>query len=211
MYGRNGEAPDDHRRRAARPSDCFETASRPSGSPPSTWCRWMMLSDGYIANGAEPWPDSRRRGPARHPIEVGLPHRPRGGFQPYARDPETLARLGKPGHPGARAPHRWPREAGLTGNVSYDPENHEKMCDIRAAKVDRIQNDIPPSEVHGSDRGQAAGPRLGQHVRRSPAVASRRPREGVEVGHACTCGTSTPSPPTSARSSVASTRSWCPS
>jgi 2-oxoglutarate/2-oxoacid ferredoxin oxidoreductase subunit alpha len=112
----------------------------------------VLLSDSYLANSAEPWlvPDveSLRRSP------VTLRTDPTG-FRPYDRNPDTLARAwAVPGTPGLE--HRiggLSKEDG-TGNVSYDPRNHEKMIRLRAEKVARIAQDIPPAEVFGADRGE---------------------------------------------------------
>tara|TARA_B100000686_G_C16773408_1_gene966766 strand:- start:1896 stop:2561 length:666 start_codon:yes stop_codon:yes gene_type:complete len=115
----------------------------------------MLLSDGYLANGSEPWklPDVNSlpdisttfTTETNHVDEDGNEH-----FWPYKRDPETLARAwALPGTPGLM--HRIggiEKEDG-TGNISYDPSNHQKMTDIRQAKVDNIAMDIPPTWVEG--------------------------------------------------------------
>jgi 2-oxoglutarate ferredoxin oxidoreductase subunit alpha len=117
----------------------------------------IFLSDGYIANGAEPWllPDVD----AIEPIKVDHPTEPNsadGEFLPYLRDPETLARpWAIPGTPGLE--HRvggLEKEDG-TGNVSYDPDNHQHMVLTRAAKVQRAADLIPPLPVRGPDTGDA--------------------------------------------------------
>jgi 2-oxoglutarate ferredoxin oxidoreductase subunit alpha len=111
----------------------------------------VVLSDGYLANSSEPWliPDVETlpRYDAERPID---PDR----FQPYLRDEETLARpWAIPGTPGLEH-----RIGGLeseepSGDVSYLPENHERMVQLRADKVAGIANDIPPIEVNGADHG----------------------------------------------------------
>jgi 2-oxoglutarate ferredoxin oxidoreductase subunit alpha len=112
----------------------------------------MLLTDGYLANGAEPWvlPDID----ALDDISVPFATEPNHGddFWPYLRDPETLARpWAVPGTPGLM--HRVggiEKEDG-SGNISYDPANHDKMTRLRAAKVAGIANDIPELEVDGAD------------------------------------------------------------
>ena len=116
----------------------------------------ILLSDGYLANGAEPWrlPDvddaARHRG-RRSPTEPN--HIDADGepeFWPYLRDPETLARpWAVPGTPGLSTASAASRRRTASGNISYDPANHERMVDLRAAKVAGIANDIPAVEVDG--------------------------------------------------------------
>ena len=111
----------------------------------------IYLSDGYLANGAEPWNiPSVDDLPV---IKVNNATDPEG-FLPYQRDPETLARpWAIPGTPGLE--HRLggiEKQEG-TGNVSYDPDNHQKMTELRAEKVARIARSIPDLEVHGDPEG----------------------------------------------------------
>ena len=137
----------------------------------------ILLTDGYLANGAEPWllPDVD----ALPDISVPFATEPNHGdeFWPYLRDPETLARpWAIPGTPGLM--HRIggiEKEDG-TGNISYDPENHEQMVRLRAAKIAGIANDIPPVEVDDDGRRRAARARLGRHVGRDRRAAVRRVR-----------------------------------
>ena len=112
----------------------------------------VVLSDSFVANSSEPWPipdvDSLRRTPVVNRTDPE-------GFQPYERDPETLARpWAIPGTPGLEH-----RIGGLskqdgTGNVSYDPLNNARMIELRAEKVERIAREIPPLEVFGPQRGE---------------------------------------------------------
>ena len=112
----------------------------------------ILLTDGYLANGAEPWriPDIEDLGE----FEVKF-HTQKEGFAPYTRDPETLARpWALPGT--ADLEHRIGglEKADITGDVCYDPQNHEFMCKTRAEKVKRIARDIPEAEVHGAQSGK---------------------------------------------------------
>ena len=111
----------------------------------------LLLSDGYIANGAEPWLVPN----ASDLPEISVQFRTDPeGFEPFLRDPETLARPWvKPGTPGLEH-----RIGGLahqegSGNVSYDPANHEQMTVLREEKIARIANDIPPAKPFGDDSG----------------------------------------------------------
>ena len=101
-------------------------------------------------------------------------------FRPYQRDPDTLARpWAVPGTPGLEHRIGGLEKADITGNVSYDPDNHHRMQTLRAAKVAGIADDIPPLEVFGPEQRRAADPRLGLDLRRDPlrrrAPDGRRP------------------------------------
>jgi 2-oxoglutarate ferredoxin oxidoreductase subunit alpha len=154
LYGRHGEAPLPVL--AARsPAHCFEAAIEAARIALTYRTPVILLSDGYLANGAEPWrlPDVEAL-PTIDPRFATAPnHVDEDGnatFWPYARDPETLARdWAVPGTPGLM--HRVggiEKEDG-SGNISYTPSNHEHMVRTRAAKVAGIARDIPPVEVEG--------------------------------------------------------------
>lgn len=150
QYGRNGEAPM-ALLAPATPSDCFDIAIQAVKLTTKYMTPVMILSDGYIANGAEPWSiPSIDSLPEIQPEYATDPE----GFQPYNRSAETLARpWALPGTPGLE--HRiggLEKQSG-TGNVSYDPQNHQIMCQTRADKVLRMQADIPDLETHGDDGG----------------------------------------------------------
>ena len=147
MYGRHGEAPMPVVAPRS-PSNCFDTAFEAARIALKYRTPVIVLTDGYLANGAEPWllPDVDAL------PDIGVPfaheHNHDGAFWPYLRDPETLARpWAIPGTPGLM--HRiggLEKEDG-TGNVNYDPANHEHMVRIRAEKVARIASDLPDVEV----------------------------------------------------------------
>ena len=106
----------------------------------------MLLTDGYIANGSEPWLIPNVDDAAAS-IAVKFRDRSRTAFHPYQRDPKTLARpWALPGTPGLEHRIGGLEKTGLTGNVSYDPDNHEHMVRLRAAKVAGIAKDIPRAE-----------------------------------------------------------------
>lgn len=154
LYGRHGESPLPVI--AARsPAHCFEAAIEAARIALKYRTPVILLSDGYLANGAEPWllPDVSTLEPI--PVEFATePNHVRADgsaeFWPYLRDPDTLARpWAIPGTPGLM--HRvggLEKEDG-SGNISYSPQNHEKMVRLRAAKVAGIVRDIPPVEVLG--------------------------------------------------------------
>jgi 2-oxoglutarate ferredoxin oxidoreductase subunit alpha len=153
MFGRNGEAPLPVL--AARsPADCFEIVQEAWMIATQLMLPVIVLSDGYIANGAEPWaiPDMSKLSPIKveHPSENNNPD---GPFKPYARN-ELFARpWAIPGTPGLM--HRvggLEKEDG-TGNISYDPDNHQKMVNIRAQKVANAAKLLPPQQVIGPQSG----------------------------------------------------------
>jgi 2-oxoglutarate ferredoxin oxidoreductase subunit alpha len=153
MFGRNGEAPLPVL--AARsPGDCFEIVQEAWMLATKLMLPVVVLSDGYIANGAEPWqiPDVANLTPftIEHPQENNNPD---GPFKPYARN-ELLARpWAIPGTAGLM--HRVggiEKEDG-SGNISYDPDNHQKMVNIRAQKVANAAKLLPPQSVVGPQSG----------------------------------------------------------
>lgn len=153
MYGRNGDAPIPIIA-ASTPGDCFITAYEACRIAVKYMTPVLLLSDGYLANGSEPWlipnPDDLK------PFEVKYADKPnhvaddQPVFWPYLRDKTTLARpWAKPGTAGLEH-----RVGGLekqdgSGNVNYEADNHEFMVKIRAEKVQRIQAEIPPIEIYG--------------------------------------------------------------
>lgn len=151
MFGRNGESP------VAviapkTPSDCFDVAIEAVRIAFKYMTPVVILSDGYLANGAEPWklPDIEKL----PKIAVSHPTANGSQFLPYSRDPKTLARpWAKPGTPGLEHRIGGLSKADLTGNVSYDPENHEKMINLRAEKIRRIADEAPEVDVRGPKEG----------------------------------------------------------
>jgi 2-oxoglutarate ferredoxin oxidoreductase subunit alpha len=112
----------------------------------------VVLSDSYLANSAEPWriPDVDTL--KRHPIAFRTDP---NGFMPYLRDAETLARpWAIPGTPGLEHRIGGLEKQDGKGNVSYLPENHQRMTDLRREKIARIANDLAPVETHGADAGK---------------------------------------------------------
>ena len=153
MFGRNGECPVPIV--AARsPADCFDAAIEAWRIATRFMTPVFLLTDGYIANGAEPWkvPDveSLPRITVKHP----QPGENGDEFHPYARD-ERLARpWALPGTPGLMHRIGGLEKQDITGNVNYEPANHQHMVDLRAKKVAGIARDIPPQEVEGPASGK---------------------------------------------------------
>jgi 2-oxoglutarate ferredoxin oxidoreductase subunit alpha len=151
VLGRNSESPCIVLA-ASTPSNCFEFAYMAAKLTVEHMTPVILLTDGYLANGSEPW---------RFPKLADLPPitvkevKANGVFQPYARDPQTLARpWALPGTPGLEHRIGGLEKQELTGNVSYDPINHEKMVHVRAEKVERVANFIPELQVRGDGNGK---------------------------------------------------------
>ena len=154
MYGRHGESPVPIVA-PATPSDCFAVAIEAVRIALTYRTPVVLLSDGYLANGTEPWrlPDVD----ALEPIHVEFTTEPnhvtddgQAEYWPYLRDPETLARSwAVPGTPGLMHRIGGIEKADGSGNISYDPANHGRMVALRAAKVAGIAASIPPVDVEG--------------------------------------------------------------
>jgi 2-oxoglutarate ferredoxin oxidoreductase subunit alpha len=152
MFGRNGEAPVPVIAPKS-PGDCFDAAIEAARIALTYRTPVFLLSDGYLANGAEPWPipdvDSLPDLRVQFATE---PNGDDGEFLPYLRDPETLARAwAVPGTAGLQHRIGGLEKADRTGNISYDPANHDFMTRTRQAKVDGIAASIPPTEVEDPD------------------------------------------------------------
>ena len=181
LYGRPGESP--VAVLAARsPSDCFDTAIEAVRLASKYMTPVIVLSDGYIANAAQPWrvPKIERLTP--FPVRF---HTEPAGFEPYARDPETLARpWAVPGTSGLEHRIGGLEKDALTGAISYDPANHQKMTETRAAKLDRIADDIPPQRVElGRDGGELAVIGWGSTYGPISRAASSLTERGYDVAH----------------------------
>ncbi len=152
LYGRNGEAPLCVLS-ASTPSECFTMAIEAVRIATKHMCTVIVLSDGYLANGAEPWLVPRL---ADLP-KIAIQHRTEPeGFHPFLRDPETLARPWvKPGTPGLMHRLGGIERSSETGDISYDPLNHQRMTTARAEKIERIAKDIPLAKLAvGAERGE---------------------------------------------------------
>ncbi len=180
LYGRNGESP--VAVLAPRsPSDCFDVALEAVRIALSYHTPVIVLSDGAIANGSEPWqiPDVGDLAPITHTfVKSGEP------FQPYARDPETLARqFAVPGTPGLEHRIGGLESANGSGAISYEPVNHDLMVRLRQAKIDGIEvSDLEVDDPTGDAEllligwGSSYGP-IGEACRRAR-------RKGIKVAHA---------------------------
>jgi len=159
LYGRNGESPVAVLA-PSTPGDCFTTALEATRIAVKYRTPVIILSDGYLANGSEPWripdlaelPDLRAEFSFAAPAEANGADQDAGPFLPFKRDPQTLARpWAIPGTPGLEHRIGGIEKADITGTISYDPDNHDKMVRLRQAKIDGIAADIAPIEVDDPD------------------------------------------------------------
>jgi 2-oxoglutarate ferredoxin oxidoreductase subunit alpha len=151
VWGRNGECPVIVLA-PSTPADCFHMAIESVRLAFKYMTPVFYLSDGYLANGAEPWAIPSVDALPR--IDVTFANDP-ATFMPYARDPETLARpYAIPGTPGLEHRIGGIEKQHITGNVNYDPENHHLMVRLRQEKIERAVQDIPLLEVFGEQNGK---------------------------------------------------------
>jgi 2-oxoglutarate/2-oxoacid ferredoxin oxidoreductase subunit alpha len=180
LFGRNSEAPIPVIA-PATPSDCFWAALEASRIAVKYMVPVIILSDGYLANGAEPWkiPDLD----AIPDFKVTFASDP-VDFKPYRRNPDTLARpWAVPGTPGLEHRIGGLEKQDVTGNINYEPLNHENMVRIRAAKVEAIAQDIPDAVPAGDPDGELLIVAWGStHGAITAAVNSQR-ELGRRIGH----------------------------
>ena len=158
LYGRNGESPVAVVA-PATPSDCFDIALEAVRIATKYRTPVIILSDGYLANGSEPWriPDVAGLPKLRDEFSFSNPNEWRAEGEPtrflsFRRDSETLARpWAIPGTPGLEHRIGGIEKADVSGNISYDPDNHDRMVRLRQAKIDGIATDIPRLEVDDPD------------------------------------------------------------
>jgi len=180
LFGRNSEAPIPVLA-AATPGDCFWMALEASRIALKYMVPVILLSDGYLANGAEPW---------RIPELSELPSIPvhfetqAQGFLPYKRNAHTLARpWAVPGTPGLEHRIGGLEKQDVTGNVSYDPLNHEKMVRLRAAKVRAVAQDVPDAVPAGDAEGDLLMVAWGSTYGSITAALEGQRAKGRRVGH----------------------------
>ena len=180
LFGRNSEAPIPVIA-PATPGDCFWVALEASRIAIKHMVPVIILSDGYLANGAEPW---------KIPDVSELPEIPVHfatdpvGFQPYRRDPVTLARpWAIPGTPGLEHRIGGIEKQDVTGNVNYDPLNHEHMVRARAAKVEAVADDIPDLVPEGDPSGELLIVAWGSTHGPITAALQAQRAKGHRIGH----------------------------
>ena len=184
-YGRNGEAPIPIIS-ASTPSDCFEVAYEAVRIAVQHMTPVILLSDGYIANGAEPWkfPQSKDLKPIEVKFKTKLAD-DEAKFEPYRRDEKLARPWAVPGTPGLEHRVGGLEKQDITGNISYDSDNHQHMVKIREAKVEKIADYIPLQTI---ECGPATGKVLilgwGSTFGAIKSAALDLQAEGLEVSHA---------------------------
>ena len=184
LYGRNGECPVPVVS-ASSPSDCFEAAFEASRIAMQHMTPVILLSDGYIANGAEPWRFPKAADIPEIKVEFAKQKENGTPFMPYARDENRVRQWAIPGTPGLIHRVGGLEKEDVTGNVSYDPANHEHMVKTREAKVELIANHIPEQKVEaGFESGDLLILGWGSTFGVCQSVTRRMAELGYKVGHA---------------------------
>lgn len=186
LFGRNGESPIPVIAPQS-PADSFQAAVEAVRIAVRSMSPVILLSEGYLANSSEPWliPNSEDI----PPIEISHPQSPDGEngqepFLPYNRHPETMARpWAIPGTAGLEHRIGGLSKAPKTGNVSYEPEDHEQMVHERAEKIARLADFIPEQEVHGPESGKLLVITWGGAYGMARSAVRRVNREGGQVAH----------------------------
>ena len=180
MFGRNSEAPIPVLA-AATPGDCFWVALEASRIALKYMVPVIVLSDGYLANGAEPWQipsvDELPAIPVKYAKDPAT-------YLPYKRDPETLARpWAIPGTPGLEHRIGGLEKQDVTGNINYEPLNHENMVRIRAAKIQAITQDVPAAEPAGDAEGDLLIVSWGSTYGSITQSVKTQRNKGRKIGH----------------------------
>jgi 2-oxoglutarate ferredoxin oxidoreductase subunit alpha len=189
MYGRNGECPVAILAPCS-PGDCFHMVFEAIRLAIGFMTPVFLLSDGYLANGAEPWlipdPKSLPRIPVKHPAGLNGNGNGNGhaGFLPYERDARLVRPWAIPGTAGLEHRIGGLEKEDVTGNVSYDPANHEHMVHTRAQKIANIANDIPELTVTGPQEGDLLVIGWGGTYGSILSAVERSQRKGYKVAHA---------------------------
>ena len=184
-YGRNGECPMPIIA-ASTPSDCFDAVYEAARIALLHMTPVILLSDGYIANGAEPWkfPKSADLAPIEVKFKKGLSEGEEK-FQPYLRDENLVRPWAIPGTPGLEHRIGGLEKQNITGNVNYEPENHQLMIKIREEKVARVANDIPQQQLDsGPDKGDLLVLGWGSTYGAIKSAVAELQEEGYKVSHA---------------------------
>ena len=184
LYGRNGEAPLPVVA-ATSPSDCFYAAMEACRIAIEHMTPVFFLSDGYLANGSEPW-----KYPTASDLPAIKPHFPKEKeyqkpYLPYIRDNNLVREWAIPGMAGLEHRLGGLEKEERTGNVSYDPDNHEKMVKTRAAKVEKVAGDIPDQSIDtGKESGKVLVLGWGSTYGIIKSAVQQCVNEGLQVGHA---------------------------
>jgi 2-oxoglutarate ferredoxin oxidoreductase subunit alpha len=187
MYGRNGECPVAIVAPCS-PGDCFQMMFEAVRLAIGFMTPVLLLSDGYLANGAEPWLipsiDSLPRIVVKHPTQANSNGNGEPAFLPYKRDSRLVRQWAIPGTPGLEHRIGGLEKEDVTGNVSYDPSNHEHMVKTRAKKIANIASEIPVLEVTGDNQGDLLVIGWGGTYGSILSAVQRSQHKGYKVSHA---------------------------
>ena len=184
-YGRNGECPMPIVS-ASTPSDCFDAVYEAVRISVQHMTPVIFLSDGYIANGAEPWkyPESKDLLPIEVKFKTELGHHEEI-FQPYLRDEKLVRPWAIPGFAGLEHRVGGLEKQNITGDISYDPENHQMMVKIRQEKIDKIADYIPEQKIdNGPEKGKVLLLGWGSTYGAIKSAVADLVKEGHPVSHA---------------------------
>ena len=184
-YGRNGESPMPVIS-ASTPSDCFEAVYEAVRISIEHMTPVIFLSDGYIANGAEPWkfPSTEELQPITVKFKTELGHG-EAKFQPYLRDEKLVRPWALPGTAGLEHRIGGLEKENITGNVSYDPENHQLMVKIRQEKIDKVADYVPEQTIdNGPEKGEMLILGWGSTYGVIKTTVETLLKEGYSVAHA---------------------------
>ena len=185
LYGRHGEAPIPVLA-PSQPSDCFDMAFEACRIAIEYMTPVVFLGDGYLANGSEPWrfPSSSDLPKIQKPIATEA-DKQEDKFEPYQRDEKLVRKWALPGTEGFQNRIGGLEKADITGNVSYDPENHQKMVDTRAQKVENVKHAIPAQTIdNGSHSGDVLLLGWGSTYGVLKSATEALQKEGIDVAHA---------------------------
>ncbi|MBK8565977.1 MAG: 2-oxoacid:acceptor oxidoreductase subunit alpha [Saprospiraceae bacterium] len=184
MYGRNGECPLPIVS-CSRPSDCFEAAMEACRIAVQHMTPVVLLSDGYIANGAEPWKYPKASDMPEMKVEFAKQSEDGSQFMPYQRDEKLARPWAIPGTPGLLHRIGGIEKEDVTGNISYDPANHEHMVKTRERKVEMIADYIPAQKIEsGHESGDVLLLGWGSTYGVCESVTRSLAEQGFKVGHA---------------------------
>src|SRR5215831_329391 len=187
MFGRNGECPAAIVA-PATPADCFDMVFEAARLAIGFMTPVFLLSDGYIANGAEPWlipkPESLPKIQVEHPTMPNSNGNGEAHFLPYKRDERLVRQWAIPGTRGLEHRIGGIEKEDVTGNVNYDPINHEHMVRTRAQKIANIANEIPPLEVFGPAKGDVLVIGWGGTYGSIATAVERSQQKGLKVAQA---------------------------
>ncbi len=179
-YGRHGEAPAPVIA-AATPADCFHMAYEAARIAVKYMTPVYLLTDGYLANGSEPWLVPAAKELQEIPVHFRTDPE---NFHPYARNENNVRPWALPGTPGLEHRIGGLEKANISGNVSYDPDNHDFMVHLRAEKVKGIEKDIPLQEVYGEQSGELLVVSWGGTYGTIRSTVDRMRKNGYKVSHA---------------------------